>query len=360
MINKSDKILSDDILCEKVEKIITRLVKALEDKQLSYFQNKPTGEISHKKDDIMVSLIDDNNQKVQCLLNQDPRRGKKYIFLNKNNLLENQIDIYEIIGHQITYIEDEIRGDTAYNENLKRVNRLMRDENYAIAIVFIVSAFESAVSDLFFKYQFLWFIEEILNATIRIPDDEIFLEYGERYNDSQLIGYSAMTDINDVVWGILPYNWEFAKKLRYLKVREHVFKTCDALKILEDYIKKLRANKFNEIGHFDILKNILFDSKKTFRGINFQALSGSNNVKFAYKQFYDIELDDLKDECKKFEDILLKRHKIIHGSLKGNEVNEVDVREALDILRKIIEFIKSKISQLAAEYNYHNNPSFIF
>ena len=131
----------------------------------------------------MVSLIDDNNQKVQCILNQDPRPGKKYIFLNKNNLLENHINIDEIIGHQIRFIEDEIRGDTAYNENLERVNRLIREGNYAIAIVFIVSAFESAVSDLFFKYQFLWFYNGILNATVRILDDEIFLEYGERYNE---------------------------------------------------------------------------------------------------------------------------------------------------------------------------------
>ncbi len=351
--------MSDDILCEKVEKIITQLVKALEDKQISYFQNKPTGEISHKKDDIMVSLIDDNNQKVQCILNQDPRRGKKYIFLNKNNLLENQIDINEIIGHQIRFIEDEIRGDTAYNENLKRVNRLIREGNYAIAIVFIVSAFESAVSDLFFKYQFLWFIEEILNATIRVPDDEIFLEYGERVNASQPIEYIAATDINNEVWGILSTNKEIVEKLRYLKVREHVFKTCDDLKVLENYIEKLRANKFHELRHFDILKNILVDNKKTFRGINFQALSGSNSIKFAYKRFYNIELDDIQDECKKFEDILLKRHKIIHGSLKDNEVNEIDVNEALDILRIIIEFIKSKISQLAAEYNYYN-PYFVF
>ncbi len=354
--------MSNNILCEKVEKIITQLVEALEDKQISYFQNKPTAEISHKREDIMISLIDDNNQKVQCLLNQDPRPGKKYIFLNKNNLLNNQIDINEIneiIGHQIIYIEDEIRKDTAYKENLKRVNRLKRDGNYGIAIVFIVSAFESAVSDLFFTYQDLWFCDEILNATVRLPDDELFLEFGERYNYSEPMEYFAMTEINGEDWGILEDNMETVEKLRYLKVREHVYKTCYDLKVLENYIEKLRANKFNEIRHFDILKSILFDNKKTFRGINFQALSGSNSVKFAYKRFYNIELDDLKDECKKFEDILLKRHKIIHGSLKDNEVNELDVNEALDILRIIIEFIKSKISLLASEYNYYK-PTFIF
>lgn len=351
--------MSDEILCDKVEQIITQLVKALEDKQIYYFQNKPTGEISHKKEDIMVSLIDDNNQKVQCILNQDPRSGKKYIFLNKNNLFGNRININEIIGHQIRFIEDEIRSDTAYNENLERVNKLIKDGSYAIAIVFIISAFESVVRDLFFKYHSLWFCEEILNATVRVPYDEIFLEYGERYNASQPMEYIAMTDINDEVWGILSANKETVEKLRYLKVREHVFKTCKVLKIFEKYIGKLRANKFYEISHFDILKSILVNNKKTFRGINFQALSGSNGVKFAYKRFYDIELDDLKDECKKFKNILLKRHKIIHGSLKDNEVSELDVKEALDILRKIIEFIKSKISRLMAEYHYYH-PHFVF
>ncbi len=208
--------MSDNILCEKVEKIITQLVKALEDKQISYFQNKPTAEISHKKEDIMISLIDDNNQKVQCLLNQDPRPGKKYIFLNKYNLLNNLIDINEIneiIGHQIIYIEDEIRGDTAYNENLKRVNRLIREGNYAIAIVFIVSAFESAVSDLFFKYQFLWFYDEVLNASFLDIDDELFLEYGERYNYSEPMEYFAMKEINGEDWGILSTNKIIAQKL---------------------------------------------------------------------------------------------------------------------------------------------------
>ncbi len=198
-----------------------------------------------------------------------------------------------------------------------------------------------------------------MNTSVIDIDDELFLEYGERYNYSEPMEYFAMKEINGEDWGILFINQGIAQNLMDLTVREHVYKTCYDLKVLENYIKKLRANKFHEIRHFDILKSILIDNKKTFRGINFQALSGSNSVKFAYKRFYDIELDDIKNECKKFEDILIKRHKIIHGSLKDNEVNELDVNGALDILRKIIEFIKSKISLLAAEYNYYN-PSFIF
>ena len=44
---------------------------------------------------------------------------------------------------------------------MERINNLLEDAHYSIALVFLVSAFENITKDLFFLHHELWFSREL-------------------------------------------------------------------------------------------------------------------------------------------------------------------------------------------------------
>ncbi len=118
-----------------------------------------------------------------------------------------------------------------------------------------------------------------------------------------------------------------------------------------EYDKNI-ANKNREIGQFDILKDLLNNFKDRTR-FNFQRIFDDGGIVWSFKNFFSIdltktykmELDSLNDYFKK------KRHAIIHGKLEDKEFKKEDVENMIDLISKIISFLKDNINQLKLNPN---------
>lgn len=85
--------------------------------------------------------------------------------------------------------------------------------------------------------------------------------------------------------------------------------------------------------------------KESNRGINFQSFS-NNGITTAFKRFLNINIDEMNKEKGILEEVISKRHRIIHGNLKDAEIDLREVKDARDALQKIVDFLHSKITML--------------
>ncbi len=102
-----------ELVIEKVKTIVELLIVSLTKAGIEYFKGNPTAEISHKKDNIIVSLIDEDNIEINCFLNQNLRNGKTYFYINKQTLLNPYHDIIFFVESQVKKIQEEINEDSA-------------------------------------------------------------------------------------------------------------------------------------------------------------------------------------------------------------------------------------------------------
>lgn len=332
-------------LCEKIEEIVKYLIQFLEDNEISYFQGKPTAEVSCKGSNIMVSLIDDNNSDIICKLEQDPQYGKTHFFIEYNLLENNMINSSNFAFSQAMKIKEELNENSAFTTNIERVSNLVIDNHYSVALVFIVSALESITSDLFFRYNYLWFHNK--TSKLYEVDNDLFFKYGikttaRKENES----FSYLKEINGEMWGITQTAYHPVQNWNILKVWKYIYKTSKKLNVFEEYSLSLFGNKLSEIGTFDILKDVLLTKKR----INFQSLEKIPGVTWAYNRFFGINIEEMNDELKVLKDVINKRHRIIHGNLKDDEIEEKEVKEAIDSLKRIVNFLKDKITRLDRQY----------
>lgn len=346
-----------EIFIERIGNLMKTLVKTLEVEGIEYFNGKPALEIAHKGKYLMISLIDDDLKDITCKLNQNPRKGKKYIFINKNELINNSLDEVSFIYLQVKAIKEESEENTAYYINIERVNKLIKDGDYAVALVFIISAFEVVLSDLFFRYHELWFADKI--SKFQEYDDDLYLEYGKvMKNARDKRDYPIKKIINGQTWGIHLGRSEKYQKWKELKLREYIYDCCKKLNILDEYASQLRSNKFSEIGTFEILKKVLRKPRSVFQSINFQSLHEKNGVKKAFNLFFNIDFGELREEIAFFDEIIKKRHRIIHGKLLDSEIEKQETEKAVNTLKRIKDYISNMLSQQI--YKYPRNMYFIF
>ncbi len=123
---------------------------------------------------------------------------------------------------------------------------------------------------------------------------------------------------------------------------------------MDDYRLKLLGNKLRRLGYFELLKDILMDSNQKFQGINFQSIKEKNGVINCYKRFFGINLQELDTEFTIIKKTLKKRHKIIHGTLKDDEIEKEEAETAKDALIKIINYIKDKIIEIKEQFFHHS------
>ena len=245
----------DDIIVERIREYITSLINTLESKGVEYFNGKPAVEIAHKGNNLMISLIDANLEEITCELTQTPRKGKRHIFIDKNKLL-NDPDPFSFNYLQFKAIKKDLEEEDAYYINIERVKKLINEGNYAVALVFIVSAFEAVMNDIFFHFNDLWFNNEI--STIYEYKDELYLKYGMLIDDtSNNLQYPLQKIIDGQTWGIPLGHLGKCQKWAELDVRNHIFSSCEKLNVLRTYISLLRSNKIEEIEHFENLKKVL-------------------------------------------------------------------------------------------------------
>lgn len=343
---------------ERIIEIVRLLVEALERAGISYFQEYPKAEFAMRGENIVVSLIDIKNSDIKCVYNHNLNQGKKIFYIDRKSLLNPSYNIVFLVHPLLKQIDEEIREDSAFKTNLERVTKLIDAKLYAIALVFIVSALESVLSDIFFRYNHVWFLDKTIQSENSI-DDDLIQEYGsklEDYNDHYRVLFQK--EIDNQIWIVTPDKESLFKKWLNLSVWEYVYKTSKKFGFYQDYMYKLQGNKLQEIGRFEILKKTLKEKKEknSNRVINFQSFS-NNGINAAFKRFFGIELNEMKNERKILDDVIKKRHLVIHVNLKDDEVKREEIEQARDALKRLVAFLISKMNIL--ENSFITKKTFI-
>lgn len=329
--------ITPEELKSEIIKIVEEILKKLKNKNIQLFQNKPTINIFLLRDKIIgVSLIDENQNDFKCELTQNPQKGKIYFFLNKS-LLNDFYDYEIFVEDKVQKIIEEKQSENAYFLNMKRVRDLIRDGHNAVAIVFLVSAFENATKDLFLNNNELWFYP--IEA---VPKRELLEEFGIRVDDNNK-KFKPFYFVGDEGWYFDDENYKKYNKWSRIEHMHYVFNLCKDLRILNQYKLSLLGNNTGEIGFYEILKRTIVKSIGRFSTLNFQSIKGKGSVRWCFKKFLFIDLAPMNDELNLLQNVIEKRHKIIHGFLEDDKISKKFVENSYDAVNKIISFLNDQI-----------------
>ena len=331
-------VITPEELKSKIIKLVEEIIKKLNNKKIQLFQNKPTINIFHLKNEIVgISLIDENQPDLKCKITHKPERGKIYFFISKFWLNYEFYDYQEFAEDKVQKIIEEIQSENASSLNMKRVKDLISDGHYAVAIVFLISAFENATKDLFLNNNELWFftIEGAYNQ-------DLLEEYGIRIDDDNK-DLKPIYPVKIGGWYFEGENYKKYDKLRSIEFKNYIFNLCKSLRILDQYKLSLIGNNTKEIGFYEILKRTIIKSLGKFSILNFQSIKGKGSVRWCFKNFLSIDLTPINNELTLFQKIIDKRHRIIHGFLEDDKIGKIYVENAYDIVKQIISFIKDQI-----------------
>lgn len=332
-----EEITPED-LKSKITELVKHIIKKLENRNIHLFQNKPTTNIFHLKDKIIgVSLIDEGQGDIKCEITHKPGKGKMYFFIGKFWLNYEFYDVEEFAEDKVQKIIEEIQSENAYSLNMTRVKNLIKDGHYAVAIVFLISAFENATKDLFFNNNFIWFfpIDEMVN-------EDLLKEYGVKLDDDNK-ELEPNLYYGDEKWYLGKENYEKFNKWSRIEFQHYIFNLCKSLRILNQYKLSLLANNMEEIGFYEILKKTILNSMGKYSIINFQSIKGKGSVRWCFKKFLSIDLTPMNKELNYLQEIIDKRHKIIHGFLQDDKIDKLFVEQAYDSVSRIISFLKDQI-----------------
>ncbi len=349
------------ILKDNAKLLVEKLLDKLNEESIDFFSGIPKVNLSHKGENILICFLNEISTCLDIELNQSPSNIKFNVFLKKDHLLNKRYNPDEFARNQLEKIKQELIEESAYNTNLTRVENLINDNHYAVALVFIISAFESVLSDIFYRYNRLWFYNimlEIKYNDIKTTDKEkhfkelvkIYKKLGNQINPATTRTYHSVRKIDGDLWGIPHEHSNIFDKWKNNIIWQYIFETAKLLKVLENYRLKLLGNKLRRLGHFEFLKDILESPNHLFQGINFQSIKEKNGVKKCYKRFFGINLQEVDHELKIIEETLNKRHRIIHRSLRDEEIEKEDVKAAKDALITIVNYVKDKIIELENQF----------
>lgn len=359
--------MSDDnqILKDNTKHLVEKLLDKLNKECNDFFSGIPKVNLTHKGENILICFLNETSTSLDIQLNQNPSNVKFCVFLNKDHLLNKRYKAEEFAKNQLEKIKQELIEESAYNTNLTRVEKLIKDTHYAVALVFIISAFESVLTDKFYRYNHLWFYSIILNIEyndLKTTNEEkhfkelikIHKKFGNQIDPATTRDYHSVRKIDGVLWGILKEHSTIFNKWKNNIIWQYIFKTARQLKILEDYRLKLLGNKLRRLGHFELLKDTLKYPNHMFQGINFQSIKEKNGVTKCYKRFFGINFREVGTELKVIEETLQKRHRIIHGSLRDDEIEKEEVKTAKDALITIVNYVKDKIIELNDQFIHYS------
>ena len=219
--------------------------------------------------------------------------------------------------------KDEIEGIyKTFDQNLLQIERCLENDLKEASIIFIVSAFESFLKDVFILCKSEWFGYNIMGLSVT-----------EKIGDKRRRIYNYLKEIN-----VLD---EFIK-IRYIysydgfdSSKSNLFSPSDITPIYEVLFKK-EEDKDN------------IKSKK----INFQNLKDANGVKVAYKTFFDIDLleslaedsSTLHRKWEKLDKLFDERHDIVHKG-KETEFSKEDIRTVLDSIKYLKKSLDERLIQ---------------
>ena len=344
------KNIKDQISKSNVKEFVEHYLDYLENEGFTLFQMKPSVDIFPKTEDLIgIALIRDNNLDFRIDFVNDPRQGDDYLFVPIEDLKEEDKlkELGEVYG---IWKLANMRVDNAYNINIQRVKRLLDDGHYAVALVFLVSAFENITKELFFLYNKIWFSHDEDDFS-----DDIYrkvgIKFGPKIDESIISGiFSRYKEINGTRIGIEKTKLEIAKKWKKSRYWENIHKICKKLGVYDEYILKKQGNDGMEIGRFEILKEILEKRAKEMRVLNFQKIEDKGGIKMLFNSFFNISFKSFKETLKNLKMYIKMRHSIIHGTLKDEEIEENMVTDFRSRILKIVTYLRSEL-----EMKYRDN-----
>jgi len=332
------KKIKDRISLNNVKEFIEYYLENLYKEGFTPFQEKPTVEIFPKRKDLVgIVLLDEKNSEIICRFVDEPRYGNDYLFLSTKELKEEKN--LQSLGESYAYRKaHEMRVDNAYSINLERVDNLLKDGHYAVALVFLVSAFENMMKELFLLYNELWFLPD------DDYDDEIYIKIGvilDSNNPTYKIRFPKIKQINGRYIGIEQTKIKIASQWKNVKYWEQIHKICKKLGVYDLYILKKQGNNGLEIGKFEILKGIL----EKLKVLNFQRIFKKGGTKNLFEMFYNISLDGFKKSLIRINNFIEKRHNIIHGTLKDDHIEEQMVLDFRSLIQKLVSYIRDELDR---------------
>ena len=100
-----------------------------------------------------------------------------------------------------------------------------------------------------------------------------------------------------------------------------------------------------EIGRFEILKEILKKQAKVMKILNFQKIFIKWGIKKLFQTFFNIDLNGFNETLNFLDGYIKKRHKIIHGTLQDNQIDEYMVRDFKSRIFKIISYLRDELDR---------------
>ena len=336
--------IKDQISENNVRKFIEYYINYLEKEGFTPFQRKPTVEIFPKGRDLIgIALVSDNNPCIIVNFVDNPHQGDDYLFLSIEELKEEQMlsELGEV--HAIRKLAF-IRVDNAYNINIQRVKNLLKDGHYAVALIFLVSAFENIMKELFFLYNDIWFSQDEDDFS-----DEIYRKvgviFGPKIDESIILGlFSTYKEIDGKKIGIEKNKLNIAEKWKRTMYWENIHKICKKLGIYNEYILKKQGNNGMEIERFEILKEILEKQAKEMRILNFQRINGKGGFKMLFESFFNINFKGFDETLNSLDRYIKMRHSIIHGTLKDEQIDENIVNDFYSRVLKIVSYLRDVLN----------------
>ncbi len=332
-------VINREIIKARISEVVEEILRILRKLSRKYeslqdlFKIQPTINIYFLKDDLIgVSLIDEGQSELKCVLTQTPKKGKYYFYVSKIFLDDKRYNKKELASEIAYKIFEEAISQNAYTLNMERVEKLIKDGHYAVALVFLTSAFENATKDLFLNYNYLWFFS-LEESDFTPLLDLLGLNVYDKLNLNKELSYREGSDFEQ---------WE------NLKRKSYVFKLCKKLGVLNQYQMYLIANKMEEIGAYEILKQILYQALKNMRGkLNFQRIKEVGGVRWVFKHFFSIDTQPIDKELQTLQSVIEKRHKIIHAFLDDESITKTEVESTYDAVNKTINFLKDRINEFS-------------
>lgn len=321
----------------KITKLIEQISVTLTETGHKLFVKKPTAYIYPVKDKFLISLFDEEMESVQINISSKPKKGLVNFYMSRYFIDDLEPEsITNFAEDKVSSYLEELREDTAYSKNLKRVQSLSESGHYLAAIVFLISAFETAMKGIFFRSNDLWFFwPEYL------PDD-FYDRYGKRISESESEKFDWQVHNGNRIWGFSKEGYDCLEKWRIIHNKKYVFNVSKQLGILDDYLLRLYSNQLNEIRSYEILKQTI-ENKGTRSAINFQMIEGTGGIRWTFKKFIGIDFNEVENDLQIIKEAAIKRHKIIHGFLDEKEIFETYVKEVEISVMKVVAFVRNEI-----------------
>ena len=326
----------------KITELLGQISIQLEESGHKLFVKKPTAHIFIIKDKFFISLFDEGKDNIQLNLTKKPEKGLVNFFISRfviDDFLsaEDPDNIAEFARDRVAGHLEELREDAAYSSNLKRVQCLCKDGHYLAAIVFLISAFETSMKDMFFRSNELWFFIND-NST----DEKLLEKFGTRLDEKVSEEFQVTIHFGDKKWGFSREADERLEIWQNIGQKTAMFKVCKQLGILDEYLLRLYSNRLSEVGSYEILKETL-SSQGTRCLINFQMIDGTGGIRWSFNKFLGIDFKEVDKDLLVIKEAAAKRHRIIHGFLDEKQITATNVKEVEASVIRVVAYVKNEV-----------------